>query len=60
MASRLAPTVNEAPSSPITLIGDIGGGALYLTIGILAGVLNARQTGQGTVVDAATSTAQRT
>jgi alpha-methylacyl-CoA racemase len=46
-------TVNEAPSSPITLIGDIGGGALYLTIGLLAGVLNARQTGKGTVVDAA-------
>ena len=46
-------TANEAPSSPITLIGDIGGGALYLTIGILAGVLNARQTGKGTVVDAA-------
>ncbi|MND72611.1 E-cinnamoyl-CoA:R-phenyllactate CoA transferase [compost metagenome] len=46
-------TGGEAPSSPITLIGDIGGGALYLAIGLLAGVLNARQTGKGTVVDAA-------
>nr|WP_224794362.1 CoA transferase [Pseudomonas fluorescens] len=46
-------TAGEAPSSPITLIGDIGGGALYLAIGVLAGVLKARQTGQGSVVDAA-------
>ena len=46
-------TEGEAPSSPITLLGDIGGGALYLAIGLLAGVLNARTTGQGTVVDAA-------
>ncbi|MDF3860799.1 CaiB/BaiF CoA transferase family protein [Achromobacter denitrificans] len=43
----------EAPISPITAIGDIGGGALYLAIGILAGIMKARQTGQGTVVDAA-------
>lgn len=46
-------TAGEAPSSPITLIGDIGGGALYLAVGVLAGVLSARQTGKGTVVDAA-------
>ncbi|CAD5109394.1 CaiB/BaiF CoA transferase family protein [Zestomonas carbonaria] len=46
-------TAGEAPSAPITLIGDIGGGALYLAVGILAGILNARATGKGTVVDAA-------
>jgi alpha-methylacyl-CoA racemase len=46
-------TAGEAPSSPITLIGDIGGGALYLAVGILSGILNARATGKGTVVDAA-------
>ncbi|WP_160105584.1 CaiB/BaiF CoA transferase family protein [Pseudomonas izuensis] len=46
-------TAGEAPSSPITLIGDVGGGALYLAIGLLAGILSARQTGKGTVVDAA-------
>lgn len=46
-------TAGEAPSPPITLIGDIGGGALYLAVGLLAGILNARLTGQGTVVDAA-------
>ncbi|WP_454753752.1 CaiB/BaiF CoA transferase family protein [Cupriavidus necator] len=43
----------EPPSSPITVIGDVGGGALYLAVGILSGVLNARSTGKGTVVDAA-------
>lgn len=42
-----------APVAPPTLIGDVGGGALYLAIGLLAGVLNARQSGCGQVVDAA-------
>ncbi len=41
------------PLTPATLVGDIGGGAMYLVTGILAGILNARTTGQGTVVDAA-------
>ena len=41
------------PLTPATLVGDIGGGAMYLTVGMLAGVLNARATGQGVVVDAA-------
>ncbi len=41
------------PGVPPTLLGDIGGGALYLAVGLLAGVLNARATGRGTVVDAA-------
>ena len=38
---------------PPTLVGDVGGGSLYLAIGLLAGVLRARETGEGTVVDAA-------
>lgn len=42
-----------APLPPPTLIGDIAGGALYLTIGMLAGIMKARETGQGDVVDAA-------
>lgn len=45
-------TPTEPPSSALTLTGDIGGGALYLAIGLLAGILNARNTGKGTVVDA--------
>ncbi|MCX7558735.1 CaiB/BaiF CoA-transferase family protein [Sulfitobacter sp. F26204] len=43
----------QPPVAPPTLVGDIGGGAMYLTIGMLAGILNARRTGVGTVVDAA-------
>ncbi|WP_424986769.1 CaiB/BaiF CoA transferase family protein [Microbulbifer sp. S227A] len=43
----------QPPVAPPTLVGDIGGGALYLVVGILAGILNARATGCGTVVDAA-------
>lgn len=43
----------QPPIVPPTLVGDIGGGALYLVVGLLAGILNARATGQGTVVDAA-------
>lgn len=42
-----------APLAPPTLVGDIGGGALYLVIGLLAGMMSARQTGRGQVVDAA-------
>jgi crotonobetainyl-CoA:carnitine CoA-transferase CaiB-like acyl-CoA transferase len=43
----------EPPVAPPTLVGDIGGGALYLAVGILAGILNARASGVGTVVDCA-------
>jgi alpha-methylacyl-CoA racemase len=41
----------DAPVVPLNLAGDFGGGSLYLGLGILAGVLNARATGQGQVVD---------
>lgn len=43
----------EAPMAPATLVGDIGGGALYLVVGMLAGIMKAREAGNGTVVDAA-------
>ncbi len=43
----------ERPSVPPTLIGDIGGGALYLVAGMLAGLLAAQRDGSGTIVDAA-------
>ena len=42
-----------APVLPLNLVGDFGGGALYLAMGVLAAVLNARQTGRGQVVEAA-------
>ncbi|WP_135506705.1 CaiB/BaiF CoA transferase family protein [Roseovarius aestuariivivens] len=43
----------EAPVPPPTLLGDVGGGAMYLVAGMLAGLLRAARTGEGTVVDAA-------
>jgi alpha-methylacyl-CoA racemase len=43
----------RAPAPPLNLVGDYGGGSLYLAMGILAAVLEARQSGQGQVVDAA-------
>lgn len=43
----------QPPVTPPTLVGDIGGGAMYLVAGMLAGLLRAGRTGQGAVVDAA-------
>lgn len=40
------------PTPPLNLLGDFGGGALYLAFGIVAALLHARQTGTGQVVDA--------
>jgi len=42
-----------APVPPLNLVGDYGGGGLYLVVGILAAVLEARGSGRGQVVDAA-------
>ncbi|CAG2160611.1 Succinyl-CoA--L-malate CoA-transferase beta subunit [Cupriavidus numazuensis] len=43
----------EAPVPPLNLVGDFGGGALYLAVGILAALRFAALTGRGQVVDAA-------
>ncbi|WP_323146549.1 CaiB/BaiF CoA-transferase family protein [Pseudomonas marginalis] len=43
----------QPPTIPLNLLGDYAGGSLYLALGILAGVLEARQSGKGQVVDAA-------
>jgi alpha-methylacyl-CoA racemase len=43
----------EAPVIPLSMIGDFGGGALYLAFGVLAAIIEARQSGTGQVVDAA-------
>lgn len=43
----------ERPVPPLNLIGDFGGGSLYLALGLLSAVIHARATGQGQVVDAA-------
>jgi len=52
-ANYLAGHKGETPFSPPSLIGDIGGGALYLVTGMLAGILSAKTTGKGQVIDAA-------
>ncbi|MGR4868282.1 CaiB/BaiF CoA transferase family protein [Variovorax sp. LARHSF232] len=44
---------DQAPSIPLALTGDMGGGALYLVMGVLSALLESRSSGQGQVVDAA-------
>jgi len=42
-----------APVYPLNLAGDMGGGGVYLVMGMLAALLEAGKSGQGQVVDAA-------
>jgi alpha-methylacyl-CoA racemase len=41
------------PQIPMNLLGDFGGGGLYLVVGVLAALVEARTSGRGQVVDAA-------
>lgn len=41
------------PSPPLNLVGDYGGGSLFLVNGILAALIQAGRTGKGDIVDAA-------
>ena len=41
------------PVPPLNLVGDYGGGALYLAFGVLAALFERQRSGQGQVVDAA-------
>ena len=41
----------DKPSPPLNLIGDFGGGAMYLAFGICAALLEAKTSGEGQVVD---------
>jgi alpha-methylacyl-CoA racemase len=43
----------QKPTPPLNLVGDFGGGALYLAFGIACALLEARRSGQGQIVDAA-------
>ncbi len=45
--------MQDKPLPPLNLVGDFGGGALYLAFGLLAGVIHARASGQGQVIDCA-------
>jgi alpha-methylacyl-CoA racemase len=46
-------TQGGPPVVPLNLIGDFGGGAVFLVVGVLAALLEARRSGKGQVVDAA-------
>ena len=43
----------EKPVPPLNLIGDYGGGGMFLIVGILAALLESKSSGKGQVVDAA-------
>jgi alpha-methylacyl-CoA racemase len=43
----------ELPTPPINVVGDFGGGGMFLAFGTVCGILEARTSGQGQVVDAA-------
>jgi alpha-methylacyl-CoA racemase len=43
----------QPPVPPLNMVGDFGGGSMFLVTGILAALLERASTGKGTVVDAA-------
>jgi alpha-methylacyl-CoA racemase len=43
----------ERPVAPLNMVGDYGGGGMMLAFGMLAGILHARTTGEGQVIDCA-------
>src|SRR5262245_7113781 len=45
--------VNERPVPPLNLVGDFGGGSMFLLLGILAALWERQNSGKGQVVDAA-------
>lgn len=55
LAGALEPMgrAGEGPVPPLNLVGDFGGGGMYLAFGVVCGVLEAKNSGQGQVIDAA-------
>jgi alpha-methylacyl-CoA racemase len=43
----------EQPLPPLNIVGDFGGGAMFLAFGVACGLIEARSSGKGQVVDAA-------
>jgi alpha-methylacyl-CoA racemase len=43
----------ERPTPPINMVGDFGGGGMFLAFGMVSGLLHAARTGQGQVIDCA-------
>ncbi len=52
-AMSIAGRPNEAPMIPATLVGDMGGGAMFLAFGIVCALMEAQRSGCGQVIDAA-------
>jgi alpha-methylacyl-CoA racemase len=46
-------TAGQKPVPPLNLVGDFGGGAMYLAFGMVCALLEAQRSGKGQVVDAA-------
>ncbi|MCP4223926.1 MAG: CoA transferase [Actinomycetia bacterium] len=55
LAGALGPIgrAGEAPVPPLNLVGDFGGGGMYLAFGLVCAILEAKGSGQGQVVDVA-------
>jgi alpha-methylacyl-CoA racemase len=43
----------EAPTPPLNMVGDFGGGGMFLAYGVVCALLEAQRSGRGQVVDAA-------
>jgi alpha-methylacyl-CoA racemase len=43
----------EAPVPPLNLVGDFGGGGVYLALGVVAALLEGQKSGKGQVIDVA-------
>ncbi len=50
--NAIGPTGGK-PVHPLNLVGDFGGGGMFLAFGLLCGIIEARTSGKGQVVDAA-------
>jgi len=45
--------VDQGPVPPLNLVGDFGGGAMYLAFGLMCGLHETQSSGQGQIVDVA-------
>ena len=43
----------ERPTPPLNMVGDFGGGGMFLALGVVAALLEAQKSGKGQVVDTA-------
>jgi alpha-methylacyl-CoA racemase len=44
---------DEAPVPPLNMVGDFGGGGMFLAFGVVCALLEAQKSGKGQVIDAA-------